>query len=102
MRTHVKPNIFVSACIEHDACRYDGELITDAHVKRLKDIANIITACPEMAIGLPAPRESLRLVLEKDSEKIKLISNVHHIDYTDKMEDFSKKYSTLLKSLKNA
>lgn len=98
MYKHAKPNIFISACIEHDACRFDGEMIADEHVKRLKEIANVITACPEMAIGLPSPRESLRLVLEKDTEEIKLISNIQHLDLSEKMTTFSKKYSSNLKS----
>lgn len=33
---HFKPRILVSRCLEHKACRYDGSMISDAFVKRLK------------------------------------------------------------------
>jgi uncharacterized protein YbgA (DUF1722 family)/uncharacterized protein YbbK (DUF523 family) len=98
MREFVKPNIFVSACIEHEACRYDNTYIASDTVVKLKEVANIITACPELAIGLPSPRDALRMVLDKETGDIKLLSSLKGDDYTEEMTSFSKTYANNLKS----
>ena len=38
MREFVKPNIFVSACIEHESCRYDNTYIASDTVEQLKEL----------------------------------------------------------------
>ena len=91
MSTHVKPNIFVSACIEYESCRFDGSMIADDYVKRMKDVVNFIRVCPELSIGLGAPREAVRLVKRKGEDQ-KLLSSVHGYDYTEKMDTFTEKY----------
>lgn len=98
MRKFPVPNIFVSACIGKDHCRYDGTIISDDHVRRLKEVSNVTYACPEMAIGLGAPRESLRLVYDKEQDKIKFMTTNTGIDYTDQMTEFSHKYIDKLKT----
>lgn len=65
MSDFTKPTIVISKCIEHDHCRYDGSMITSEVVQMLKPYVNFVTVCPEMAIGLPAPRESLRIVRDE-------------------------------------
>lgn len=87
----VRPTIFLSACIEFESCRYDGEMIRDDYVRRLLDFVDVFRVCPELSIGLGSPREAVRLV-EKDGEPIKLLSVKNGYDYTEKMEDFSQKY----------
>jgi len=84
-----KPRVLVSACIEHDHCRYDSSMISSETVSKLKGYVDFITVCPEMAIGLPSPRESLRLISDGG---IKLVSSVKGIDHTDKMIDLANKY----------
>jgi len=65
-----KPNIFISKCIEHGHCRYDGSMITSQFVKTLEPYVNYLYSCPEMEIGLPSPREALRIILVDKEEKI--------------------------------
>jgi uncharacterized protein YbgA (DUF1722 family) len=91
MREFVKPNVFISACIEYESCRFDGTMIADDYVKRMKDVVNFIRVCPELSIGLGAPREAVRLVRRNDEEQ-KLLGSVHGVDYTQKMDDFTSKY----------
>ena len=93
----VRPNVFVSACLEYDACRFDGTMISDDYVKRMKDVVNVIRVCPELMIGLGAPREAVRLVQRKDEEQ-KLLSSVHGHDYTEKMDHFITSYIDKLKN----
>lgn len=97
MREFPRPNVFVSACIEQDSCRFDGEKIKNEYVARLLPFINITKACPELAIGMGAPREAVRLVKRK-GEDIKLLSSNKGNDYTDKMNSFVKKYTPKLQS----
>jgi uncharacterized protein YbgA (DUF1722 family)/uncharacterized protein YbbK (DUF523 family) len=92
----VRPNVFVSACIEFDECRFDGTMISSEFVRRLKEVTNVTWVCPEMMIGLGSPRESLRLVEAKD-EELKLVGNESKKDFTSAMEGFTEKYLTRLK-----
>jgi uncharacterized protein YbgA (DUF1722 family)/uncharacterized protein YbbK (DUF523 family) len=65
-------------------------MISSDFVKQLKDYVDFVPVCPEVEIGLGIPRESLRLVKKGDS--IRLIQPTTGLDYTQKMELFSKKY----------
>lgn len=88
---HPKPIILISACLEHSAARYDGTMISDPVVRDMKDVVTFIPVCPEMAIGMPAPRDTIRITQQK-GEDIKLVSSVKGVDFTEKMHTFSKKY----------
>ncbi|BES63944.1 DUF523 and DUF1722 domain-containing protein [Gottschalkiaceae bacterium SANA] len=65
-----KPVIFVSKCLEQEACRYDGSMISNAFVKTLVEYVDFITVCPEKEIGLPVPREALRIVHHLDEDRL--------------------------------
>ncbi len=90
-----KPNVFISACIEYDHCRYDGTMIGSEHISKLKPYINELRVCPEMAIGFKAPRESLRLIQRKN-EDLKFVQTSSGNDYTKEMVDFSDKYLSSL------
>jgi uncharacterized protein YbbK (DUF523 family) len=62
LRRYSKPKIVVSRCIGFDAVRYDGHMINNDIVEALKPYVTFIPICPEVEIGLPIPRETLRLV----------------------------------------
>lgn len=64
----LRPRILVSNCLEHGATRYDGSMISNPFVKRLKAYVDFIPVCPEVAIGLPVPREAIRIVVREDEE----------------------------------
>lgn len=96
MSNFAKPNIFMSACIEFDACRYDGELITNDYIKKLLPYVNVTRVCPELAIGLGSPRDAIRLVQRK-GETLKLLSSKEGVDHTEKMIDFTGRYLSNLK-----
>lgn len=92
-----KPNIFISSCITFDECRYDGTMISDETVKRLKPFINVFRVCPELAVGFTSPRESLRLI-EPKGENTKLVIAKTGEDYTSRMQDFGRGY---LEKLRN-
>jgi uncharacterized protein YbgA (DUF1722 family)/uncharacterized protein YbbK (DUF523 family) len=95
MSKFVRPNVFISACIEFEACRYDGTHISDDFVKRLKEVVKVTRVCPEMMIGLGTPRDSLRLV--QTTEEVKLLQSSNGEDLTSKMTSFTNDYIDKLK-----
>ena len=58
-----KIKIAVSSCLLGEAVRYDG---TDKHIKylteQLSQEYNLISLCPEMAVGMGVPRPPIHLV----------------------------------------
>ncbi len=95
MRDFPKPTVVISKCLEHEACRYDGTMIKSEVVDVLKPYVNFITVCPEMAIGLPSPREALRIMRDENKED-HLIFSKSGVEKTEEMATFSK---TFLESL---
>ena len=83
-----KPTVVVSRCLGFDNCRYNGDVIMDKFVERLKPYVNYITVCPEVEIGLGVPRKPIRLVMEGD------VIDVYQPDskntYTKEMRQHSK------------
>ncbi len=82
----MKPRILVSACLGFCSCRYDGSVIKNDLVDLLSDYVEFVTVCPEMGIGLPAPREAIRVVTQKQERK--LLGSYSGVDYTKDMETF--------------
>ena len=84
-----KPIIAVSSCLLGNNVRFDGghkknNLISDT----LPEFMNIQSLCPEMGVGLSAPRPAIRL--QDINNKVRLVqSNDINIDITDKMEAYS-------------
>lgn len=86
MDENIKPKILISKCIEHEACRYDGSMISSDFVKRLKNYVDFVTICPEVESGLPIPRESIRLVQGDDGNR--LVTSLSGEDCTQQMRGF--------------
>ncbi len=86
----VKPKILVSDCLGFKACRYDASQINAPLIQALEPFVEYIRVCPEVAIGLPTPRESLRLI--EDIEYPKLVISKSGKDLTEKMKNFSNNF----------
>ena len=71
-----KIKIAVSSCLLGDAVRYDG---TDKHIKyiteQLAPDYNLISLCPEMAVGMGVPRSPIHLVDEGSTIQVVAIDN---------------------------
>ena len=63
-REFPKPVLVVSRCLGFDACRWDGGKIPFPFLERLKPCVEFRPVCPEMEIGLGAPRDPIRIHLE--------------------------------------
>ena len=86
----LKPKIIISKCLEFDACRYDGQIINNKYILKLKDFINFKPVCPEVEIGMGTPRKPIRII--SDNDKIKLNQYDTEIDFSNKMNSFSENY----------
>ena len=85
-----KPIILISKCLEFEACRYDGEIISNQHIQALKPHMKFIPICPEVEIGLEIPRDPIHIIQKNDHQILFQPSTTN--DFTDEMERFSKRY----------
>lgn len=95
MMDESKPTILISKCIEGEPCRYDGGMFKNSFVKELKNYVNVIEVCPEVEIGLPTPREALRLI--NKTGEIELVVSSTGENYTQKMNEFCDEFINKLK-----
>jgi uncharacterized protein YbgA (DUF1722 family)/uncharacterized protein YbbK (DUF523 family) len=91
MKEFLKPRIVISKCLEHDKCRYDGSMINNEFIEKLKDYVDFTPVCPEVEIELPIPRQALRIIILDDEEKRLIFSRTGE-DITEKMQSFSQKF----------
>jgi len=87
MRTFAKPRVVVSKCLEFAPCRYNGAMISDDLVRRLKDHVDFVPVCPEMEVGLGCPREPIRIVLA--DKQLRLVQPATGRDVTQAMQQFA-------------
>lgn len=87
MRQFVKPTVVVSKCLEFEACRYNGDKLSDVTVRNLQPYVEFIPVCPEVEIGLGIPRETIRIVDHDGTHK--LVQPSTGADLTEKMQQFS-------------
>lgn len=90
------PRLVISRCFfEHT--RYDGGIISDKLVKKLSNFCEFITVCPEVAIGLPIPREPID-VFFIDNE-YRLMNKSQSVDLTEKMNTFSENFARVISNV---
>ena len=82
----MKPKILCSACLGFCHCRYDGSKLNNELVNSLSEYVEFETVCPEMGIGLPSPREAIRVVTQNGARK--LVGSYSGDDHTEKMNTF--------------
>jgi len=90
LRNFAKPRVVVSKCLEFAPCRYNGAMISDELVRRLKDHVDFLPVCPEMEIGLGCPRETIRVVLVEKQPH--LIQPATGKDFTQAMRQFAESF----------
>lgn len=88
MKDFIKPRVVISKCLEHDKCRYDGSMINNEFIEKLKEYVDFTPVCPEVEIGLPIPRQALRIILSEKEEQSLVFSRTGE-DITEKMQSFS-------------
>lgn len=97
MKTYERPRIIISKCIEFENCRYNGQIIRNEFVAKIKNYVDFIPICPECEIGLGIPRNPIRIV-EKENVR-QLIQPATGRDVTNEMNEFCIKYLSNLKDI---
>ncbi|MBN1354375.1 MAG: DUF1722 domain-containing protein [Candidatus Omnitrophica bacterium] len=92
-----KPAIFSSRCLGFDRCRWNGEIIRDRFVEKLKPYVSYITTCPESEIGLGVPRDPVRVVSRNNSYMLMQLNTEK--DLTEKMNAFVSDYIASMKEV---
>lgn len=91
-----RPVVIVSACLLGERCRYNGEVISAPAVLSLSNVVQFVPVCPETGIGLPVPRDPIRLV--RTGRGIRLVQTRTGRDLTAKMRTFCRRFLTGLKA----
>ena len=80
----------VSRCLLGECCRYDGEPISAPAVVSLGEVVEFVPVCPEIGIGLPVPRDPIRLV--RTSSGIRFVQARTGRDLTARMRKFCREF----------
>ena len=76
----------ISSCLLGAQVRYDGGHQLDRYLRdELGSYVEYVPVCPEVEVGLPIPRETLRLV-ENDQQQVRLVFSRSGEDITERME----------------
>ncbi|MBC7251351.1 MAG: DUF523 and DUF1722 domain-containing protein [Anaerolineae bacterium] len=89
-----KPRIVVSRCLGFAHCRYDGSVIPAPVVDSLRDFVEFVPVCPELELGLGAPRPPVRLVWREG--EIRLLQPETGRDLTEAMQALFTHFSASL------
>ncbi|MFT7052614.1 MAG: hypothetical protein ACJAU1_000161 [Psychromonas sp.] len=90
-----KIQVGISSCLIGNKVRFDGGHKQSSYcTKVLSNYFEFQPICPEMAIGLGAPRKAIRLI--KDVDRIRVIASDGSFEVTDKLTEFGEKTSPLL------
>ncbi|MCM8771973.1 MAG: DUF523 and DUF1722 domain-containing protein [candidate division WOR-3 bacterium] len=90
----IRPKIILSKCFCQPV-RYNGEMVKDEFVEKLKNYVDYIEVCPEFDVGLGVPRKSIIIVKNNGSKR--LIQTDTENDLTDKIIKYSQ---NIIESLK--
>lgn len=90
MKNFSRPQVVVSKCLEFAACRYNGQVLSDRFVRRLREHVKFIPVCPEVEIGLGTPREPIRIVSRHGRKQ--LVQPATGADCSGAMERFSGRF----------
>jgi uncharacterized protein YbgA (DUF1722 family)/uncharacterized protein YbbK (DUF523 family) len=85
--------IGVSSCLLGAKVRFDGgHKRSDFLVDTLGSFVEFVPVCPEVELGLGVPRETLRLLRDRNGARgTRLIANDTGIDHTDKMNSYAER-----------
>ncbi|MCX7704949.1 MAG: DUF523 and DUF1722 domain-containing protein [bacterium] len=92
-----RPIIVLSACLDSEPVRYNGEILHNDLVQQLKKFVDFIKVCPEVSIGLGVPRDPIRIYMSDDVFRI--FQTKTNLDLTEKMQEFSARFLDDLKEV---
>lgn len=87
----VKPRIVLSRCLGLEACRYNGQIINDHFVEKLRDYIEVVDVCPEADIGMGTPRDPVRLIYSEEGSHL-MLQPTTGLDFTEKMNHYTQTF----------
>jgi uncharacterized protein YbbK (DUF523 family) len=88
--TAPRPRVGISACLLGAPVRYDGADKGRAFpVAELAGLVEWVPVCPEVEVGMPVPREPVRL--ERRDGRVRMIGVESRADHTDAMEAWARR-----------
>jgi uncharacterized protein YbgA (DUF1722 family)/uncharacterized protein YbbK (DUF523 family) len=87
MLDYPKPNLIMSACLNFEACRYNGAIIKDQWTARLMKHCETTPICPEKEAGMGVPRKPVSLY--EGIEGDRMIQHGTGKEYTKPMNEFA-------------
>jgi len=85
-----KIRLGVSACLLGAKVRFDGQHKRDAFlVDELGGLVEWVSVCPEVEVGMGVPRESVRLVADRESPGPRMVGLKTGADWTARMRRFA-------------
>lgn len=82
----MRPKILLSRCYS-EPTRYDGGIVNDAFINKLKQYIDFINVCPEVEIGLGVPRK--RLIVVKTENSKRFLQPETGEDFTERIIKFA-------------
>jgi len=93
-----KIRLGVSACLLGEPVRFNGGHSRDRFVSReIEQMVDYVPVCPEVEVGMGAPREALRLV--RIGENTRLVASNSGRDHTEAMKDYARRKAAELAAL---
>ncbi|MEF1310567.1 DUF523 and DUF1722 domain-containing protein [Vibrio mytili] len=79
----------ISSCVLGERVRFDsGHKVSNFVTKELSQFFDFVSVCPEVGVGMPVPRPTIRLI--SDNERIALVETKNpENDHTDNMLAYS-------------
>ncbi len=90
----IRPIVVLSACLELEPVRYNGQVIPYDLVRELEPFVRFAPVCPELEIGLGVPRDPVRIVNVEGEAR--LLQPDTGRDVTSEMRAFSSEFLTAL------
>lgn len=92
-----KPVICVSACLNGQNVRYNGQTVNDDFVSLLLKYCKPFNVCPEVSIGLGVPRN--RILVYYANNQFRLFQPATQKDVTDLMQQFATSFLSTLQGV---
>jgi uncharacterized protein YbgA (DUF1722 family)/uncharacterized protein YbbK (DUF523 family) len=87
--TDLPVSIGISSCLLGEEVRFDGgHKRNDFLTSTLGNFVRWVPVCPEVEVGLPTPRDSLRL--ERSGPQLRMVAPRSGDDITEEMQEFSR------------
>ncbi|MCX7959499.1 MAG: DUF523 and DUF1722 domain-containing protein, partial [Deltaproteobacteria bacterium] len=83
-----RPKILLSRCLGISPVRFNGGIINDTYIERLKNFVEIKDICPEVDIGLGVPRP--RMSIRKIGAEYRFVEYESGRDFTSEMIQYCK------------